>query len=143
MEKLWQSLWNKLSTDTTLISMTGYTTTTKTIKRGNTTSNILFSTTVTRAVTFQEWTDVRTERSSTCPMRDITFLLVCWGKKNDLECVQLKDYLITLLDGADLSDTNILNYHTEFDDFCSPPYFDKEELAWRIDLRFRMKVVLK
>ena len=143
MEKLWTALWNKLSGDATLISMTGYTTTTKSIKRSNTTTNILFSTTVTKAVTFNEWTDVRADRSSTSPIRDVTFLLVCWSKKNDLECVQLKDYLITLLDGADISDASVLNYHSEYDDFASPPYYDKEELAWRIDVRFRFKCALK
>ena len=143
MEKLIKALWTKLSTDTILKSMTGYSTTTKTIKRANTTTDIKFSDTVTRAVTFELWTDVRTTRSSTCPMRDITFMLVCWSKKNDLECIQLKDYLITLLDGADLTNTDIKNWHSEYDDFVSPCYFDKEELAWRCDIRFRFKVALK
>jgi len=143
MKELWQALWVKLTGDTTLKSMVDYSTSTRTIKRGNTLLNIVFSSSVTRAVTFYEWTDVRSERSSTAPIRDVTFMIVCWSKNGDLEAVELKDYLITLLDGADISDADILNYHSEYDDFSTPPYYDKEEQAWRIDLRFRFRVALK
>lgn len=143
MKKLWIALTNKLRGDTTLVSMTGYTSATNTIKRANSLENIVFSETVTRAVTFQEWTDVRTSKSSTDDMRDITMMLVCWSKTGDLEAVELKDYLISLLDGADISDANLLNYYSEYDDFSSAPYYDADEQAWRIDIRFRFKVVEK
>jgi len=143
VEDLLKAVWVKLSTDATLITMTGYTTTTKTIKRANTTTDIKFSTTISKAVTFQEWTDVRTSKTSTGNMHDITYMFVCWSNKNDLECIQLKDYLLTLLNGVDLTNSDIKNYYSEYDDFCTPAYYDKEELAWRIDCRFRFKVVLK
>ena len=139
MEKLWEALWNKLTNDATLVSMTKYTTTTKTIKESNNTNSIKFNITsgVTRAVTYGEWTDVRNTRAGNEGLRDITFMLVCWSKINTLECVQLKDYLITLLDEVNLTNTEVHNPYSEYDDFCTPPYWDKEENMWRIDLRFR------
>lgn len=143
MEKLWNALFTKLTNDATLISMVDYSISTNTIKRGNSSENINFSEDVTRAVTFQEWTDAKSSKSSTGKMRDITFMLVCWSKNGDLEAVQLKDYLISLLDDSDISDANIKNYFTEYDDFSSPPYYDNDEQCYRIDLRFRFKVVLK
>jgi hypothetical protein len=142
MEKFWEALYVRLSNDPTLCIMTGHTASLPMIKRGYSTENIKFSEIRTRAVTFQQWTDIRSNRSSTSPLRDITILFVCWGKKNDKEVCSLKDYLITLLDGCDLSNASLKNYHSEYDDFCSPPYYDKEELAWRMDIRFRFKVVL-
>ena len=139
MEDLWKALWLKLSTDPTLIIMTKYTTTTKTIKRSNTTSEIIFNNTtgVTRAVTFGEWSDVRNTRSGNEGLRDITFMVVCWSKYNDLQCVQLKDYLITLLDEVNLTNSDLHNAYSEYDDYSSPPYYEDTEKAWRIDLRFR------
>lgn len=142
MEKLWSAIWDKLSNDATLITMTGYTTATRSIKRGNSSKKIAFSDTVLRAVTFQQWTNVRYMKTSTAPIRDITVLFSCWSKKNDLQCVQLRDYLMTLLDGVDLSNADMFNYYSEYDDFSPPPYYDKDEKSWRIDLRFRFRVIL-
>lgn len=142
MELLWEAIWNKLINDNDLISMTGYTTTTKTIKRGNSTEKIKFSETVTRAVTFQEWTNVRSNRSSTSKIEDVTFLFVCWGKQNDKEVASLTDYLKVLLDGCDLTNASLRNLHSEYDDFTSPCYYDSNELCWRCDIRFRFKCAL-
>ena len=75
MEDLWKALWAKLSGDATLVSMVGYTTTTKTIKRSNNTRSIAFTNLVTRAVTFGEWADARLNRSSTSGLRNISFMI--------------------------------------------------------------------
>ena len=143
MEKLWIALSEKLSTDATLISMTGYTTSTNTIKRSNTIDDIAFSSTVTEAVTFGQWTKIRISPATTDPLKNVTFLVVCWSKKNDLKAMQLADYLEILLDGVDLSNADIQNFYSEYDDFTSPPFYEKDENIWRVDLRFRFVVALK
>jgi len=143
MQALWTAIWNKLSNDSTLVSLINYTSSTNTLKRGNSCKKISFSTTKPEAVTFQEWTDVRTNKTSNDGMRDITVLFVCWSKRSDSKSDILADYLITLLDGVDISSDDLLNYYSDYDDFRSSPYYDDDEKAWRIDIRFRFKVVLK
>jgi hypothetical protein len=142
MELLWESLYSFLTSDSILLLMTGHTSEYEMIKRGNSASEIPFSGTRTRAICFQEWTDVRINKSATSNIRDITFLFCCFGKQNDKEVCSLKDYLIILLDGANLTNVNVKNFYTQYDDFSSPPYFEKAEHVWRIDLRFRCTVKL-
>lgn len=142
MKDLWIALLEYLIADSTLVSMTGYTTSTNTISRSNSIEEIKFSDTVTRAVTFQQWTDTRTSESATDNMKDITVLFVCYSKSGDLEAIELSDYLQTLLEGVSLTNSDIHNYYSAFDDFVSPPYYDKDEQVWRVDLRFRFKVAL-
>ena len=140
MKDLWTAIFQKMVNDTTLVSMTSYTINTNTIKRGNSLHDIQFSSTVNRAVTFQQWTDTRSSRSSTNNMKDITVLFSCYSKKGDIQCIELSDYLQTLFNECSLTNASINNFYSEFDDFVTAPYYDKDEQVWRIDLRFRFKV---
>ena len=142
MKDLWTALWEYLIADSTLVSMTGYTSSTYSIKRADDVEKVRYSSTVTRAVVFGQWTDTRTSKSSTNNMKDITVLFSCYSKQSGLKAIELSDYLQVLLSEVRLTNSDINNYYSEFDDFVSAPYYDDKEQVWRVDCRFRFKVSL-
>ena len=142
MTLIWKALYDKLVGDATLVDLLKHTSNFLMIQRGINAQKIPFSETRTEGVTFREWTSKKEGKGET-NLRDITIMISSYSRKNDYYADVVNERIIIILDGVKITNDDLLCYHSEWDGFATPTYWDEESNAWRIDSRFRFIVAKK
>jgi len=70
-------------------------------------------------------------------------MISSYSRKNDYYADVVNERIIIILDGVKITNDDLLCYHSEWDGFATPTYWDEESNAWRIDSRFRFIVAKK
>ena len=136
MKEVWQAIYDKLESDTVLVTMLGHGPANQMIHRGYNPEELGFDAAHTEGILFRQWTGV--PLSAGVNVKNLTFLISCLSKESDIKASDVAERVIEVLDGAQLSAPGGYFYECLWDSYESGIYWSDDDDAWSQDLRFRI-----
>lgn len=138
MKDIWKAVYTKLKSDATLTTMLGFdASTNQNIYLMNPQQSLIGS--HTKALIYGRLIAERMYTGNdTHKIRRYFITLTSLDKENDLNCSDVLERAIEVLDNHDISIDNFHCYSCYWDAFTTPIHWDEENKVYRQDCRFRI-----